>query len=221
MPSKSLAMQFLCLRQRAKSALTNGLGLGLGLGLILCFSGCGVAPLVEPGKPVLIKDISIDSPIAWSQFGDARSRLWTIDGTLLNNFHVFADIKSGEHVFLNPKGRAERKGEGLLFNAQMSELEVRELIVDAIRGSDAVNVTASNLRPAKFGARPGFRFDLNFESGSGTEMGNRGGLKYRAMVLAETQGGTLSYALFYAPTEYYFGRDQAHVEQIFSRISAP
>jgi hypothetical protein len=191
------------------------------LALLIALSGCGVAPLVEPGKPVLVKDISIDSPIRWSQFGDARSRLWTIDGTLLNNFHLFADIKNGEHVFLEAKGRAERKGEGLLFNAQMSELEVQELIVDAIRGSDAVNVSASNLRPAKFGARPGFRFDLNFESGSGTQMGNRGGLKYRAMVLAETQGGTLSYALFYAPAEFYFGRDQASVEQIFSRLLAP
>jgi hypothetical protein len=211
--SNNSLLRMPCKRANAAAALA--------LTLLFALGGCGVSPLVEPGKPVLVKDIRVDSPIRWSQFGDARSRLWTIDGTLLNNFHLFADIKSGEHVFLQAKGRAERKGEGLLFNAQMSELEVQELIVDAIRGSDAVNVIASNLRPAKFGARPGFRFDLNFESGSGTQMGNRGGLKYRAMVLAEIQGGTLSYALFYAPAEHYFGRDRASVEQIFSGLSAP
>jgi hypothetical protein len=150
------------------------------------------ARLVGPGKPVLVRDIRVDSPIRWSQFGDARSRLWTIDGTLLSNFHLFAGIKSGEHVFLQIKGRAERKGEGLLFNAQMSELEVQELIVDATR----------------LGCGP-----CHCQQPTPSEI--------RRMVLAEIQGGTLSYALFYAPAKHYFGRDRASVEQIFQGLSAP
>lgn len=187
----------------------------------LTLASCGVAPIVEPGNVVKIKDISLSSGQRWNQFGDSRMRLWTIDGSMLNDLRIFVDIKPGEHIFLAPKGRAERRGEGLLFRADMSELEVQELFVDALKRYDAVNVSADGLRPAKLGNRAGFRFELNFESGSGLSLGNRGGLKYKAMVLAETQGSTLSFLYFDAPAEFYFDRDKAAVEQIFATASAP
>jgi hypothetical protein len=187
----------------------------------LLLAGCGVAPLVEPGKPVLVKDLSLASPLRWSQFGDARNRFWTIDGSILNGLRIFADVKPGEHIFLEPKGRQERKGEGLLFRAEMSELEVQELLADALKNYGAINVRTRNLRPAKFGARPGFRFDISFERGSGLALEGRGGLKYQGMVLAETAGGTLSYLYFDAPAEYYFPREQANVEKIFNSVIAP
>ncbi len=189
--------------------------------LTLTLTSCGVAPIIEPGQVVKVKDLSLSSSLRWNQFGDSRIRLWTIDGGMLNDLRIFADIKSGEHLFLAPKGRAERRGEGLLFRADMSEIEVQELFVDALKRYDAVNVSASGLRPAKLGNRAGFRFELAFESGSGLSLGNRGGLKYKAMVLAETQGGTLSFLYFDAPSEFYFDRDKAAVEQIFATVSAP
>ena len=189
--------------------------------LSLTLVSCGVAPIIEPGKVVQIKDLSLSTSQRWNQFGDSRMRLWTIDGGMLNDLRIFADIKPGEHLFLAAKGRAERHGEGLLFRADMSELEVQELFVDALKRYDAVNVSASGLRPAKLGTRAGFRFELSFESGSGLSLGNRGGLQYKAMVLAETQGGTLSYLYFDAPAEFYFERDKAAVEQIFSTVTAP
>ena len=49
-------------------------------------------------------------------------------------------------------------------------------------------------------------------------MGTRGGLKMQGMVLAETQGDTLSFLMFLAPQEFYFGRDQKAVEQIFTSL---
>ncbi len=189
--------------------------------LTLAIAGCGVARIVEPGQVVQVKDMSLNSNLRWNQFGDSRMRFWTLDGGMLNDLRIFADVKPGEHLFLAAKGRAERHGEGLLFRADMSELEVQELFVDALKRYDAVNVSASGLRPAKLGNRAGFRFELAFESGSGLSLGNRGGLKYKAMVLAETQGGTLSYLYFDAPAEYYFDRDKAAIEQIFVTTSAP
>jgi len=189
--------------------------------LTLTLTSCGVAPIIEPGQVVKVKDLGLSSSLRWNQFGDSRIRLWTIDGSMLNDLRIFADIKSGEHLFLAPKGRAERRGEGLLFRADMSEIEVQELFVDALKRYDAVNVSASGLRPAKLGNRAGFRFELAFESGSGLSLGNRGGLKYKAMVLAETQGSTLSFLYFDAPAEFYFDRDKAAVEQIFTTVSAP
>ncbi len=197
------------------------LATGLTLPLLLALASCGVAPIIEPGKVVQVKDMSLSTDRRWNQFGDSRMRLWTLDGSMLNDLRIFADIKSGEHLFLAAKGRAERHGEGLLFRADMSELEVQELFVDALKRYDAVNVSARGLRPAKLGNRAGFRFELSFESGSGLSLGNRGGLKYSAMVLAETQGGTLSYLYFDAPAEFYFERDKAAVEQIFATVAAP
>jgi hypothetical protein len=214
---KTNSVAVVCLVKQAKKQAKNGLSCAL----FLLLASCGVAPITVVGKPVAVKDLSLTSTIPWNQFGDSRMRLWTIDGGMLNSLRVFADIKGGEHIFLAPKGRAERKGEGLLFRSDMSELDVQELIVDALKSYDAVNVRASGLRPAKFGSRAGFRFDVEFESGSGLSLGNRGGLQYKALVLAETQAGNLSYLYFDAPAEYYFDRDKAAVEQIFSSLSAP
>jgi hypothetical protein len=189
--------------------------------LIICLSACGVAPVVEIGKPIQVRDLSVIATKRLNQFGDSRSRLLTLDGFMLNDLRLFADIKPGEHVFLVPRGRAERRGEGLLYRAEMSELDVQELFVDAVKGSGAANVVADGLRPAKFGARKGFRFDLSFEAGSGISMGGRSGLRYRGVVLAEVQNQTLSYVYFDAPEEHYFKRDAAMIEQIFQNLQAP
>jgi hypothetical protein len=185
--------------------------------LIMLLSAC-IAPIVKPGEPVKIKDLTVSSPIAWNQFGGGRERFWTLDGPMLNDFRIFVDVKPGEHIFLAPKGRMERRGEGLLFRKDMNALEVQELFVDALQRYGALKVEASNLRPAKFGVRQGFRFELAFSAGSGVSIGNKSGLNYRAAVLAEVEDGTLSYCYFDAPAEYYFPRDISSVEQVFNSI---
>jgi hypothetical protein len=194
--------------------------------LIICamvgmVAACGVAPVVEIGKPIKVRDLSVVANKRLNQFGDSRSRLLTLDGFMLNDIRLFADVKSGEHVFLLPRGRAERRGEGLLYRAEMSELDVQELFVDALKSNNAVDVRAENLRPAAFGARKGFRFDLSFASGSGLSMQGRSGLRYRAMVLAEVQNQTLSFIYYDAPEEHFFKRDQAMVEDMFQKLVAP
>ena len=186
--------------------------------LLMLLQGCGVSATVGAGAPVKVKSMTLSTPITWNQFGDTRMRIWTVDGFSLNALRVLSDIKPGETLFLEPRGRRERRGEGLLFRAGMSELEVQELFVDALKSADAVDVKASNLRPSPFGARPGFRFEISYANGAGLAMGTRGGLKMRGMVLAENQGDSLSFLMFLAPEEFYFGREQKSVEQIFSSL---
>ena len=186
----------------------------------LLLGACGVAAVVQPGQPVKVRDLTVVSPISWSQFGSARERTWTLDGGLLNQLGIFTDVKDGEHLFLARRSGRQRRGEGPLFRASMDALEVQELFADALKSAGLANLSTSNLRPAKFGQREGFRFDLQFESGSGASLGARGGLRYRAMVLAEVSGGTLSYLYFDAPEEYYCARDQASVEAIFASVRA-
>ena len=191
----------------------------LGMVLVLMLlQGCGISATVGAGAPVQVKSMTLSTPITWNQFGNTRMRIWTVDGFSLNALRVLSDIKPGETLFLEPRGRLERRGEGLLFRAGMSELEVQELFVDALKSADAVDVKAANLRPAAFGARPGFRFEISYANGAGLAMGTRGGLKMQGMVLAETQGDTLSFLMFLAPQEFYFGRDQKAVEQIFTSL---
>ncbi|NJR44135.1 hypothetical protein HC761_01405 [bacterium] len=164
---------------------------------------------------IKVKDLSVSSPVRFSQFGSGRERYWTLDGPMLNDFRIYADIRPGENLFLSPKGYAERRGEGSLYRKGMEAIEIQELFVDALQGVGIADVSAENLRPAKFGAREGFRFELKFKS-----PGVGGGLQYQATVLAEVEGNTLSYLYFDAPAEYFFQRDIGHIEQIFASLSA-
>jgi hypothetical protein len=177
---------------------------------LLILSGCGLPSLVQPGKPQKVDDFSLTAGREWSQFGFSRRRLWTIDGPELNSIRIYSQIKNGEQVFLGWRDR--RRGEGALYKAGMNANEVMELIVDGMSRGGAARVEAKNLRPANLGGHKGFRFDIQFDEGSG--------LHYLATVLGEAEDGTLSYLIYFAPAEYYFERDRAEVEQLFLSAAA-
>jgi hypothetical protein len=184
--------------------------------LIIVLHACGVAPIIKENATIRVKDLSVTAPVRFSQFGSGRERYWTRDGLMLNDFRIFADVRPGESLFLSPKGRAERRGEGSLYKKGMDALEVQELFVDAFKSLGAAEVSAENLRPEPFGERSGFRFDLRFQS-----PGMGGGLRYRATVLAEVEGDTLSYLYFDAPEEFFFERDIGFIEGMFKSLQAP
>ncbi len=184
----------------------------------LLLAGCGPAPLVKANEPVKVKSLSFTSPIVWNQFGDARQRGLTLDGFYLNQIMIFADVKSGEHIFLERKGWSERRGEGALFQKGMDAIEFQEMVVDLLK-SRATNVTASNMRPANFGSKKGFRFDLSYLTGAnGSTIRGKSGLRYRGAVFGELQDDNLSYFLYAAPEEFYFERDLEAVEKIFASV---
>jgi hypothetical protein len=87
---------------------------------------------------------------------------------------------------------------------------LQELFADALQSLGLVNVAASGLRPAPFGSRPGFRFELRYDTPRG--------LSYRGLVLAEIAGGTLSFLVYDAPAEHYFERDLAGVETLLASL---
>ena len=65
-------------------------------------------------------------------------------------------------------------------------------------------------RPARFGDREGFRFEMTLDSSSG--------LKYRAMVAGFEHEKGLALAMFYAPAEYYYPRDEAKVSAMLDTL---
>jgi len=183
----------------------------LSLALSLVLPGCAVAPLVKVREPVRMGSFEVSSPIEWSQFGINRMRTWTLDGPDLNHLMFYVDIKDREHVFLQlPTARQRRKGEGALYRAGISESEAVELIADGLSAYGLVTPKIEKVSPAQFGAQSGFSFELSFA----TERG----LRYQAIGIGEIQQNTLSYALYYAPSEYYFTRNKADVEAVFRSI---
>jgi len=186
---------------------TRWLAIGLmALLLAACASG---GPLVTPGRTSAGGDLTIEAGMEWARMGGLREQLWTLDGPQLNSLHLIASVREREFIFLGDR-QTRRRPDGAFYHRGMRPDEVRDLIVDGMRASGAVNVVTTNLRPATFGNREGMRFEI--------AMDNEAGLKYRAMAAAFEHEKGLALALFYAPAEYYYPRDEAKVSAMLDTL---
>ena len=174
--------------------------------LAACASG---GPLVMPGRTTAGGNLSIEAGMEWTRMGGMREQLWTIDGPQLNSLHLIANVREREFIFLGER-QTTRRPDGAFYHRGMRADELRDLIVDGMRAAGAVNVVASNLRPVDFGGREGLRFEM--------AMDNQAGLKYRAMAAAFEHENGLALALFYAPAEYYYPRDEAKVSAMLDTL---
>ena len=171
-----------------------------------CASG---GPLVTPGRTTAGGGLSIDAGMEWTRMGGMREQLWTIDGPQLKSLHLIANVREREFIFLGER-QTRRRPDGAFYHRGMRADELRDLIADGMRAAGAVNVVASNLRPVDFGGREGLRFEM--------AMDNQAGLKYRAMAAAFEHENGLALALFYAPAEYYYPRDEAKVSAMLDTL---
>ena len=174
--------------------------------LAACASG---GPLVTPGRTTAGGNLSIEAGMEWTRMGGMREHLWTIDGPQLNSLHLIANVREREFIFLGER-QTTRRPDGAFYHRGMRADELRDLIADGMRAAGAVNVVASNLRPVDFGGREGLRFEM--------AMDNQAGLKYRAMAAAFEHENGLALALFYAPAEYYYPRDEAKVSAMLDTL---
>ena len=174
--------------------------------LAACASG---GPLVTPGRTTAGGNLSIEAGMEWTRMGGMREQLWTIDGPQLNSLHLIANVREREFIFLGER-QTTRRPDGAFYHRGMRADELRDLIADGMRAAGAVNVEASNLRPVDFGGREGLRFEM--------AMDNESGLKYRAMAAAFEHEKGLALALFYAPAEYYYPRDEAKVNAMLDSL---
>ena len=174
--------------------------------LAACASG---GPPVTPGRTTAGGNLSIEAGMEWTRMGGMREQLWTIDGPQLNSLHLIANVREREFIFLGER-QTTRRPDGAFYHRGMRADELRDLIADGMRAAGAVNVVASNLRPVDFGGREGLRFEM--------AMDNQAGLKYRAMAAAFEHENGLALALFYAPAEYYYPRDEAKVSAMMDTL---
>ena len=178
--------------------------------LALLLAACAAGgPLVKPGTQRIGSRLSIDAGMEWTRMQGMREQLWTIDGPQLNSLHLIPQVREREFIFLGQR-QTRRRPDGAFYRRGMRSDELRDLIVDGLRASGAVNVAVSNLRPVDFGGREGLRFEI--------AMATEAGLKYQAMAAAFEHEKGLALALFYAPTEYYYPRDQAKVSAMLDTL---
>ena len=93
----------------------------------------------------------------------------------LNEFVVISKVRPNEHVFL-ARARAQEPPDGPWYRAGMRPDEIRDVLLDALREDGWTHVSASNLRPARFGTVDGLRFDV--------ELTHSNGLRYRGTFAA-------------------------------------
>ena len=174
--------------------------------LAACTSG---GPLVTPGTQRIGSNLTIDAGMEWTRSQGSREQLWTIDGPQLNSLYLIPNVREREFIFLGQR-QTKRRPDGAFYHRGMRPDELRDLIADGMRAIGAVNVVVTNLRPADFGGREGLRFEM--------AMDNEAGLKYRAMAAAFEHEKGLALALFYAPVEYYYPRDEAKVSAMLESL---
>jgi uncharacterized protein YceK len=175
--------------------------------VLVLLSGCASGGrLVKASEGVRVFDLAFDTNLDWSRTTMSRVELWTIDGLPLNEFVVISKVKPNEHVFLAAKERKSRP-DGPWFREGMRPDEIRDVLLDGLRGDGWTHVAASHLRPARFGDVDGLRFDL--------ECTHANGLVYRGTYAAAVHQGRLTHWFWLAPAEHYYGRDIAAVKPMF------
>ena len=175
--------------------------------LLAACSACG--PLVQPGPNTAGSRLSIESDMEWTRIHGPRFQVWTMDGELLNRLLLVPAVREREQVFLGGR-QSRRRPDGAFFRAGARPDEIRDLIVDGLATSGAINIRTENLRPATFGQHQGVRFEIR--------LANQEGLEYQAQAAAFEHDRTLALALFIAPSEYYYPRDAAKVERMLGTL---
>ena len=182
-------------------------------GTLLAFAlvllvACGGQRLQKAGAASVF-NLQMQTGLDWARQVAPRQEQWTIDGAPLNQLTLFSRIQPGEHVFLRAKERAWRP-DGPWFRAGMRPDEVRDLVLDGLRGAGWANVEARDLRPVRWGDTPALRFELALD--------NPNGLVYRGLVTAAERDGRLTLLVWMAPAEHYYGRDAPAVGRMFDSL---
>jgi len=183
--------------------------ISLALLLTIGLAACATGNTLQRAGASTVFDMQLDSQLDWARIKAKRQEAWTIDGTALNLLKIYSGVKPNEHVFMARKEKTS-KPDGPWFRPGMRPDELQNLILDGIREEGSVNVSASGLRPHKFGDADGVRFDIALAS--------TGGLNYQGTVAVVERNGLLTSLIWSAPAEHYHGRDVAAVNHMLDSM---
>lgn len=192
--------------------------------LVMILSACGSQySLVETKRRDIGQAYSVEPQIEWStqvikvpsEPGEKervtsafhKYEVWTVDGGQLESLLLYMGLRDGDPLF--PKTGLEKQ-KFPLFRGTMQASEVTEFVVDSLSRLGNSEVEAKNLRPADFGALPGFRFELAYLS--------KTGLAFDGMAVGVVNEGVLYMILFTGAHGYYFPKYRDAVERLFDSV---
>jgi hypothetical protein len=168
-------------------------------------AGCSRYTLIEPKARTIADVYTVEPQIAWSGISDGKWEVWTVDGPALEAIQFLKGLPDGEPLF---RGTPEQKR--VTFRKTMSPSEISEFVIDGYSSLGVQKATVSNLRPAKFGDKDGFRFEFQFVT--------RNGLEKRAMVAGAVLKERLFLILYSGTALHYYTKQQTEAEKIIESI---
>lgn len=169
--------------------------------------GCAAYSLVDAKRQTIGGAYTIEPSIQWNKVTDEKVEVWTIDGIGLEAIRFYRGLKAGDRLFTVSKDIKLPT-----YDPAMKASEVMEFVIDSIARTGAGNVEGTALRPAQFGAQPGFRFDLSYTSSEG--------LWIDGLAVGATIEGKLHLILYSGPRQHYFPKYKDEVERMISTIEA-
>ncbi|MCD6073739.1 MAG: lipoprotein, partial [Rhodospirillales bacterium] len=186
---------------------------------IAALVGCQAYKLVSPGPTPVTGGYSVTPTAAWNKatvMGDER---WTTEGNVLQEV-AFADIGHGDRLFnapihtpaFPPGVIVSRVGENKLpaYRADMTLFDVKDFIEATLVQVGALNVSISDMRPAKFGALDGFRIDIGYNM--------KTGLARRGFIVGVQTGGRLKLIIYSAAEVFYYARNLPEAERLVASV---
>ena len=177
----------------------------LTVALLATLAACMQYSLVEAKKHKIGEFYSVASEIRWNKWTEGKIEYWTIDGPALQSLLLYKGIKDGE-----PLRTVRGKDKLPKFSSDMKASEVMEFVVDSFSNYALNNVEASNLRPSMFGSKPGYRFDLTYQSSEG--------LEFDGIAIGTVADDILYMIIYTGARAHYFPKYKGQVEQIISSI---
>ena len=115
---------------------------------IMAISGCATTgfTLVEPKRRQMGDLYTVDPQISWSASEKEKVEVWTIDGPALQAVKFFHGIDDGEPL-IEPKKAGEERPK---FDADMTAIEVMELVIDTLAAEGSSGVKARALYNHKY-----------------------------------------------------------------------
>ena len=177
--------------------------------LLITLTACAQYSLVEARTQKIGGAYTVDAQIAWNKHAEGKVEIWTADGPGLEALRFIKGLNDGDALFTRPVGTA-KEIKFPAYRVGMTASEVMEFVVDSLGRAGAAEVEARGLQPARFGAVPGFRFELTFATAQGLEMS---GLAAGAVI-----EDALHLILYTGARVHYFPKYRDDVERLLGSI---
>jgi len=185
----------------------------LALGAMFILPACAPTMSAAPVGTLALKDsATVNLTQSWTSVPDglhnAKGTVLTKDGMTLNRVHIIS-VKSGKEMV----DVSDKSLEYPVYSTGMSRLEQVNFVTSSLARMGFVDVKTASVTPATLSGAEGIRFDISGKYSTGLNLRGKVGM-------AETDAG-LNMIIFIAPSEYYYGRDIAEVDNMISTINFP